>query len=324
MNIFSKIYYRIGSEWALYRECVRYSRLLRKYSASVSQSRSKEKMRYMIARSAHGLEKGMSMPSPRKDFGKVRCARLLDKIRVYLKRYKDAGSILPALRSVKGYLNYSAEHGTDVTELSRHFEKIVGGLEFELEPCGMEVLDREDIIQAARKDFNSLMQSRHSIRDFSNIPVSDGDILQALTMAAKTPSACNRQAWRTHVYRGENARELIKWQDGCRGFEDNIPNAIVVTADLKAFLDFEPFQTYVDGGLYAMNLTNALHSIGLGTIPLSCGFKSDKLRLLHESPFNIPENEVPIVIVGFGHMPEKVKVASSERLDISKTNTFHE
>ena len=110
-------------------------------------------------------------------------------------------------------------------------------------------------------------------------------------------------------------------QGGCRGFESEIRNSILVTANLKAFLSYEIHQAYVDGGLYAMNLINALHSLGLGTIPLSCAFDCDKLKLL--SQFNIPEYEVPIVIIGIGHLYEKFNVAVSERKEISKTNTFH-
>ena len=40
---------------------------------------------------------------------------------------------------------------------------------------------------------------------------------------------------------------------------------------------YEVHQAYVDGGLYAMNLINALHSLGIGTIPLSVAFGYDKL-----------------------------------------------
>ena len=72
---------------------------------------------------------------------------------------------------------------------------------------------------------------------------------------------------------------------------------------------------------YAMNLINALHSLGVGTIPLSCGFYHSHLAQL--SCFDIPEYEVPIVIVGVGNMPNNITVAVSERKDISITNQTH-
>lgn len=71
-----------------------------------------------------------------------------------------------------------------------------------------------------------------------------------------------------------------------------------------------------------MNLINALHSLGLGTIPLSCGFTHDKLKKLVD--FDIPQNEVPIVIIGVGNLLENFNVAISKRKDIGQTNRFHQ
>lgn len=110
------------------------------------------------------------------------------------------------------------------------------------------------------------------------------------------------------------------WQGGARGFESDIPCCILVTANLKAFLSGEVFQAYIDGGLYAQNLINALHYLGLGCIPLSCGFHSRKLEELYK--FGMAENEVPIVLIGCGTLPAKIKYAVSHRQDITKTNKF--
>ena len=32
--------------------------------------------------------------------------------------------------------------------------------------------------------------------------------------AQRSPSACNRQAWKTHIYFGDNSHNLLKWQGG--------------------------------------------------------------------------------------------------------------
>ena len=89
-----------------------------------------------------------------------------------------------------------------------------------------------------------------------------------MELAQRTPSACNRQGWKTHVFLGDKSVELVKWQGGARGFENEIKGAILVTANLKAFLFYEVHQAYIDGGLYAMNLVNALQYSGFGSIPL--------------------------------------------------------
>lgn len=142
-----------------------------------------------------------------------------------------------------------------------------------------------------------------------------------MELAQRTPSACNRQGWKTHVFTDDKSVELMNWQGGCHGFENELRYSILVTANLKAFLSYEVHQAYVDGGLYAMNLINALHSLGLGCIPLSCGFEYEKLQGLEK--FGIQKNEVPIVIIAFGHLQDKFRVAVSTRKDINLTNTFH-
>lgn len=59
---------------------------------------------------------------------------------------------------------------------------------------------------------------------------------KALSLAQQTPSACNRQGWKTHIFQGENSHKLIEWQGGCHGFEDQVNTSILVTTDLRAFL----------------------------------------------------------------------------------------
>ena len=71
-----------------------------------------------------------------------------------------------------------------------------------------------------------------------------------------------------------------------------------------------------------MNLINALHFMGLGTIPLSCGFYYDKLSAMQER-FLIPSNEVMVVIIGIGVLSDQMKIAESGRKPIEVTNTFH-
>ena len=161
--------------------------------------------------------------------------------------------------------------------------------------AGTQMVSKAEIVSRAQGNFEQLLTSRHSIRYFSKDAISARQINKALQMAQLTPSACNRQGWHTHIYQGNKATQLFKWQGGARGFEAEPTLAILVSANSRAFLKYEPFQVYVDGGLYTMNLINALHYVGLGTIPLSCGFGYQKLADLYKY-FDLPENERPIAI----------------------------
>ena len=295
------------------------------YNASHHTDRDMEKMQYTLLRENHVIEKGMSMRNPRKGFGQQKVNDLLDRLNKYLELYGDCDKefIRYPLSTIKNYIYYTESHGTDVPELKAKYNKLeeradIGEIVMH---AGILATTKDEIISKCNRDFESLLYSRHSIRYFSEEPVSQEIIIKALELAQRTPSACNRQGWKTHVYYGSKSVELVRWQGGSHGFEEECRFTILVTANLKAFLWHETHQAYIDGGLYAMNLINALHSLGLGCIPLSCGFEYSKLYQLKY--FNIPENEVPIVIIAFGNLLDKFNVAVSTRKSFEQTNTFH-
>lgn len=330
MSLFRRIWTPVEVRLQLRREGLVFLRRLLRYNASVRTGKDIAKMQYTLLRTAHTLEKGLSVPSPRKSFGMEKAQGLISGLERYAARYgrEDPEFLTAPMHAIAAYLDYSEREGTDVSalkaafgDLQEHYRSLTGHA-FEAAPAGTVTASAAQIREAAAGDFSSLLYSRHSIRRFLREEVPDSTILKALELAQRTPSACNRQAWKTHVFKGESAFRLARWQGGCKGFEDEIRTAILVTADMRAFLSYEPHQAYVDGGLYAMNLINALHYLGLGTIPLSTGFKCTRLKKLRLD-FDIPANEVPIVIIGTGFLPDEVKFAASLRKETGQTNTFH-
>ena len=306
-------------------EAYHFWRLTVKYNASHHTDDDIQKMQYTLSRETHTIEKGMSMRNPRKGFGQQKITNLIKRLGIYCDRYlvQDKKFLEYPLSTVKNYIDYTHKTGVDIPQIESSFSSLLSKAGFDMisGKAGVMVETKENILSKCNKDFESLLYSRHSIRYFSEEPVSDEIITKALELAQRTPSACNRQGWLTHVYRAPQSIELIKWQGGSRGFEDEIKCAILVTANLKAFLNHEVHQAYIDGGLFAMNLINALHSLGVGTIPLSCGFIYSQLSKLKD--FGIPEFEVPIVIIGIGNLLKEFNVAVSERKDTSMTNRFH-
>ncbi len=317
---------QLKMEMAFIKEAFHFWRLTVKYNASNHTDKDIQKMQYTLLRENHTIEKGMSMRNPKKGFGQEKVKNLLIRLNRYVDLYakEDSDFLNYPLSTIKGYIEYTKANGIEIPLIEKKFillQKRVGKTNVDSH-AGITSITREEIINSCNQNFETLLYSRHSIRYFDDKPVSKELIEKALTLAQRTPSACNRQGWFTHVFVGDYSVKLIRWQGGSTGFEDEIRCSILVTANLKAFLSYEVHQAYVDGGLYAMNLINSLHSLGLGTIPLSCGFHRDKLKEL--SDFDIPENEVPILIIGIGHLQPHFKVAVSERKDISVTNTYHQ
>lgn len=296
-----------------------------RYNASCGTEQDREKWEYSLLRKTHTVEKGLSLRNPRVGFGQQKVSALLEELARYQQRFgkEHPGFIDYPLHTIGFWIDYTRKQGVEIGDIERKFEGVerFEGFEGAKMASGVVLTSRAAQQQGAQGNFESLLRSRHSVRYFTDELVSHEVIDLALTMAQLTPSACNRQGWKTHVFEGEACHRLLKWHGGTRGFEEDVHQAIVVTANQKAFFYYEMYQAYVDGGLYGMNLINALHSLGLGTIPLSCGFKQRKLKGLHA--MGIPSNEVPVLIVGFGQLPEEFKVAASVRKPISETNTYH-
>lgn len=307
-------------------EAYHFFKVTMKYNASVNTDNDIEKMQYTMLRENHTIEKGLSMRNPKKGFGQQKVTNLLNRLDKYMTIYyqHDSAFMDYPLSTISNYIQYTKSNGIDIPAIEKMYNQTVMRLKdgkYNHIPSGIFPETKAHILDKCNSDFESLLYSRHSLRYFISDIVSTDDLEKALRLAQRTPSACNRQGWKTHVFLNDKCHELLEWQGGCRGFERDIHTAILVTANLKAFLSYEVFQAYVDGGLYAMNLINALHSMGIGTIPLSLAFQTSKLQTLQA--FGIPENEVPILIIGVGYLPENFNVAVSDRKPIEKTNTFH-
>ena len=79
---------------------------------------------------------------------------------------------------------------------------------------------------------------------------------------------------------------------------------------------------YVDGSLFAMSFIYALTSLGVASIPLTMGRKLNVLKEI-QTQLNIPENEVPVVLIAIGNYPDEAEVSLSHRNNVDSFTTFH-
>ncbi len=179
---------------------------------------------------------------------------------------------------------------------------------------GTHDIRREQVLAHARRDLAPFFASRHSIRQFAPDPVPRALIEQAVVMAQKTPSVCNRQTSRVYAFDDPiERRQVLACQRGNAGFGHEIQVALVVTSDIEAFFTVgERNQCWVDGGMFAMSLVYALHSLGLGTICLNWSVEYPLDRRLH-TVAGIPASQAVIMMIGVGFLPERLRVTQSPR-----------
>ncbi|MGF4043244.1 nitroreductase family protein [Paenarthrobacter nitroguajacolicus] len=174
----------------------------------------------------------------------------------------------------------------------------------------------EPILNAdAQGVLEHFFSSRRSVRAFDTSKAVDHDaIRQAASTALSTPSVCNRQAWRLHVFtQAEDVSRVIRHQNGNAGFGGGVPALAVVTVDTRLFAGAaERHQRWIDGGLFAMNFAHGLHAQGLATCMLNWSMKNDASNRLRESA-GIPAHEDIVMLVAIGHTENEFRVARSPR-----------
>lgn len=262
----------------------------------------------------HALEKGMSIGNVKKGFGKPKALALIADLSDFLDRKGCRNFVIETASVLRKYIDFNMVLGADMTDIANTFNQFCR--KYKIEPSktgGIYTLNIQDVLDKKEYSFGKFSQSRYSIRDFGDIPLEIRKVKEALTLCEKTPSACNRQSWRIHIYTDKILRNnIFKLQGGCTGFNNQMQCAILICGDLRNYAFYEQSLPFVDGGLYAMNLLYALHYQGLATIPLTMGHKrsyTNKIRM----EMKLPNNEIPILLIGVGTFKSECKVAVSHR-----------
>lgn len=263
-----------------------------------------------LTKDYHRIEKGLALRNPKRPFGeavKQRIASGLDVPTVETQLPEVAGHAQTALRALADW-NSSEEIGADVSPTVETPE--VWG----------PILDGE-----AQGLLAHFFSSRRSVRAFDSVrEVNVEDIRTAVAMALSTPSVCNRQAWRVHLFTAsDDISRVIAHQNGNAGFGDAVPALAVITVDTRLFAGAnERHQRWIDGGLFAMSFAYGLHSRGLASCMLNWSMKNDASSRLRASAA-IADHEDIVMLVAIGHTEKSFRIARSPRRSIDAVLELH-
>ena len=259
-----------------------------------------------LTKDYHRIEKGLAMPSPRRPFGAKVRARLV--------------AMLP-----------EAERSTDplVAVAAERAREALAALDAWNEGGDIDPLIAPPVVPLTvptPEELDGFFTSRHSLRDFDpERPVGDELLAMAANWAARTPSVCNRQAGRVHVFNDkETIARLLKIQAGNAGFGQTVPTLIAFTVESSLFAGSgERNQRWIDGSLFAMTYTWALHGLGVHSCMLNWAKRnlhSDAARRVG----GIPESEdiICLLAIGYPATPE-VRVARSPRRGTEEILRLH-
>jgi nitroreductase len=205
----------------------------------------------------------------------------------------------------------------------------------------------EEMIDRSNK-FYEFMDSRRTVRDFSDKPVPKEVIEKIILTASTAPSGAHKQPWTFCVISNKELKSKIRKmaeEEEYKSYNERMPDEwIEALAPLgtdwnKPFIDIAPWiiivfkKSYdlVDGkkknnyyvnesvGLAAGFLLAAIHHAGLVALthtPSPMNFISEALQR--------PENEKPILLIPIGYPAENVLVPDLKRKPLEGVAVFYE
>ena len=293
-----------------------------KYSSADSHLSRQMHLQSWIMGDYHKIEKALALRSPRPGFGLAVIARLVKNLDRYVEDYGADEIFVTAINALKEYEKFNEKNGLENLKLLRKLDRymLLGEYkQFDSGQGGTIQVSREDILKQSCIDLNDFFKSRHSIRHFSDKPVPEDLIENAVRMARFTPSVCNRQSWKVYAYsESQLLKKVVACQMGNKGFGEQIKTILVITSNTETFFSIgERNQCWIDGGMFSMSLIYALHSLGLGSICLNWSAEKEVDEELHRVA-SIPESEAVIMLIGIGFLPKTLRVAYSHRKSVDE------
>lgn len=270
---------------------------------------------------AHSLEKGLSSDVFELGHGFGRLMELAGMVDVYVKRRYDTKSFayINALSILNNHIDLY--RGTE-------YEGAIRDMFANISPCldsltpsnknlaGTKKVSRQSKQTNGTKNFQELIEGRSSARAFSEKPIDRRDLKEAIRLAQKSPSACNRQAIKVYeMHDPEIIKEVMFIQEGFSSQNPPKCLTLIVADDYNFSGAGERNQGYIDGGLFAMSFMYALEFKKLAACPLHASFTHDKEQLFRRL-LNIPDNEKLIVFIAIGQFKEEYTVAKSYRYPV--------
>lgn len=296
-----------------------------KYSTTLRKYYDFDTLESRIIAHYHVIEKGLSFKNTRLGYGKDMIYNLLN----LLKQYKEIGypkdhkTYKTAVSVLKSYIDFHENANYDIQELKDDINNLLDiNLNYN-DLGGVDIFTKKEIIEKSNQNFALFADSRFSIRNFTSEEVEMADLKDAVRIAQKSPSVCNRQSSKVYIIENEVLKnKILESQNGNRGFGHLANKIIIVTSNLKAFNGIgERNQSYIDGGMFGMSLLYGLHYKGLATCAVNWAVnaKRDK-EIRKDVEIDLSENILFMVLIG--HMPNEFKIAKSSRKNLSDILTI--
>jgi len=283
-------------------------------------------LRSRIIKNYHRLEKSLSTPNFQPGRGLRAAEDLISSLENYQNEKFDISDmqIKVALSVLKKFLD---KQNTSADYLNIKLEKLKKAFNLSADDFenfgGVNEFQLDYFISNNERNFSMMSSRRHSVRDYSNLEVDPNLIKQAVQLAQRTPSVCNRQGW--HVFSVTNPEIIKLFKKIHNGFsrKDQFLSTLLVVCFSKSSFSYplERHQGYTDGGLFSMSLMYALTHLGLATCPLNANITKDAEKKLR-SIMDLSDEFGIVMFIAVGHYKKLTVVPVSHRDQAHQKITF--
>lgn len=282
-----------------------------------------------VLRNTHSIEKGLSIENVRLGFGFEKINEAYKLIQRYQQNkgdmnvepiwmFQDALQAYLQYHETKNFSNERTERIAyifdQISKKTQKHEPHYGGY-LEMKPAMYNANERRIIEQ--------IFNDRHSVREFAHTAVNEQDLHDAIELAFRCPSACNRQCYRVHIIPKERFYLLEGWFDGVGGFADDLEKLIIITGKISMYRPTEEMQHVVSAVVYASFLTMTLQIYGIGNCFLQRNIFPNSQWAAVAERLNISSDEQAVCALGIGNYKDTYNVPISHRLKYNTIVTEH-
>jgi len=217
-------------------------RYLRFANSPYRPTRDRQKLESLIFLHYHKIEKTLAMPDVPRLFGLGYVGKLLSLMETWVRATGETDAVV-FRGACAALLRYRRQVGESLTRkqpvLITRIDKVLYDYANAAQSAvlgGTIAVASEQLRPTDRGiDFDSLVSHRHSVRNFADRHVPDSVIVRAVELAQRSPSGCNRQGWRVHVYPRFRATERQHaWGAGERNDSRHVtPERFVFVSQLQ-------------------------------------------------------------------------------------------
>jgi nitroreductase len=306
-----------------------------RYFISQSGVLSKQKKSRLakIIKNYHKIEKGLTLHPRRYHFGEPVIRVLTSDIESATNDVnatdEELGECFNALSALDWYVQCHNENTSEfVTNLQHRVQHAMNMINDRNTKAYVNNSDAISLYsdvsdQFQQRDielYDRVIQSRKSVRRFTSTLIERKIIDAAMNVALNTPSACNRQPWFvTHLGKKVDVYQALLIQKGNISLAENVNELLIVWMDVsRALSPEERGQHFFDGGLFSMNLANALNVRGVSSCFLNWAKsrkEDDQLRVY----LKMPVNYKPVTFLAIGYADKDSIICRSTRKSVENS-----